>query len=83
MILARYSGLILINLVKALRQQDLKALSESYIATIFANGRGVCLAIGNTKSEKSVTIMAIVDRSGLPSLISRLVAKHYEVTLVQ
>ena len=51
------------------------------IADKIAKGAGV--EMGPTKREKGVKIMPIVDRHGLPLLVSTHAANHHEVRLVQ
>jgi len=71
------------DLANALRDEGALDESECFIDATFASAKGGGAEIGPTKRGKSVKIMAIVDRHGLPLAVSTHAANHHEVTLVQ
>ena len=74
---------MLVDLANALRDEGALDESECFIDVTFASAKGGGDEIGPTKRGKGVTIMAIVDRHGLPLAISTHAANHQEGTLVQ
>jgi transposase len=74
---------ILIRLANDLRDLGMIDESESYIDATFSSAKGGGEEIGKTKRGKGVKILAIVDRHGLPLLVSTHAANHHEITLVQ
>jgi transposase len=73
----------LTELANSLREQGAIDESECNIDATFASAKGGGDEIGPTKRGKSVNIIAIVDRHGLPLAVTTHAANHYEVTLVQ
>jgi len=73
---------VLTKLANALREQGEIDESESYIDATFASAKGGGDEIGKTRRGKGVKILAIVDRQGMPLLVSTHAANHHEVTLV-
>jgi transposase len=66
-----------------LREQDALDESECFMDATFASAKGGGDQVAPTKRGKSVKIMAIVDRHGLPLAVSTHAENHHEVTLVQ
>ncbi len=74
---------ILAALANELRDRGDIDERESFIDATFASAKGGGDAIGKTWRGKGVTILAILDRNGLPLSVSTHAANHHEVTLVQ
>lgn len=74
---------VLTQLANSLRDEGGIDERESYIDAPFASAKGGGDEIGKTRRGKGVKILAIVDRHGLPLLVSTHAANHHEVTLVQ
>ncbi len=74
---------ILTQLANPLREEGALDERESFIDATLAAAKGGGEAVGLTKRGKGVTILAIVDRHGLPLSVSTHAANHHEVTLVQ
>jgi len=74
---------IVTQLANTLRDEGEIGERESFIDATFASAKGGGDGIGNTWRGKSVKILAIVDRQGLPLSVSTHAANHHEVTLVQ
>jgi hypothetical protein len=62
---------ILTQLANTLREEGAIDVRESFIAATFAATKSGDEAVGLTKRGKSVKILAIVDRHGLPLSVSR------------
>jgi transposase len=74
---------VLTDVANTWRDQGAVDESECYIDATFASAKGGGEEIGPTRRGKGVKIMAIVDRHGLPLVVSAHAANHHEVTLVQ
>jgi transposase len=74
---------ILAQLANTLREEGALDERESFIDATFASAKGGGDDIGNTRRGKGVTLLAIVDRQGLPLSVSPHAANHHEVTVVQ
>ena len=74
---------LLIDVANALREEGVIDEREAFIDATFASAKGGGEAIGPTKRGKGVTLLAIVDRAGLPLSVSTPAVTRHEVTLVQ
>ena len=74
---------VMTDLATTLRDAGVVDESECFIAATVASAKGGGAEIGPTKRGKGVTIMALVDRHGLPLAVSTPAANPHEVTLVQ
>ena len=74
---------VLTDLANVLRDEGALDESECFIDATFASAKGGGNEIGPTKRGKGVKIIAIVDRNGLPLVVSTHAANHHEVTLMQ
>ena len=71
---------VLTQLANTLRDEGAIDERESFIDATFAAAKGE--AVGLTKRDKGMKILAIVDRHVLPLSVSTHAANHHEVTLV-
>jgi transposase len=74
---------VLTDIANELRERGALDAEECFIDATFAMAKGGGAEIGATKRGKGLKIMAIVDRHGLPLLVSTHAANHHEVRLVQ
>ena len=75
--------LVLTDVANELRENGALDEEECFIDATFVMAKGGGSEIGPTKRGKGMKIMAIVDRHGLPLLVSTHAANHHEVRLVQ
>src|SRR5256886_12235659 len=73
----------LTDVANELRDKGALDEAECFIDATFVMAKGGGAEIGPTKRGKSMKIMAIVDRHGLPLSVSTDAAKHHEVPLGQ
>ena len=74
---------ILTDVANELRDRGVLDEEECFIDATFVMAKGGGAEIGPAKRGKGLKIMAIVDRHGLPLLVSTHAANHHEVRLVQ
>jgi len=74
---------ILTQLANTVREAGAIDERASFLDATFARAKGGGDEIGTTRRGTGVTILAIVDRHGLPRSVSPHAAHHHEVTLVQ
>ena len=73
----------LTDVANELRDKGALDEEECFIDATFVMAKGGGADVGPTKRGKGMKIMAIVDRHGLPLLVSAHAANHHEVRLVQ